>query len=176
MRNIWPWELAEGKCRTSSKAKAVVPKLHFFTPRDLYLHCVVSAALQLTWISFHSWSSAVFCQDGGGTQGWSITLRCRSWAQTCRGLQVCFPPSPGLPAAGSPLAMWGRNACAASWGFVLHPPLISWMNLTVSWYLHANAEKTQRVRLRFAAESLGFARMPDPETLQRASRGWRHKG
>jgi len=47
---------------------------------------------------------------------------------------------------------------------VLHPLLMSWVKLAVSWYLHANTGKTQRLELRFAV-SLGFARMPDSEML-----------
>lgn len=42
--------IAEGNFRTSSRARAVVPKLHFFTPWDLKFRGAVSAALQLTWI------------------------------------------------------------------------------------------------------------------------------
>lgn len=86
----------------------------------------------------------------------------------CPPLQGLLPPAFSRPCqAGMP----AQPPCSS----VLHPPFTSCMNLAVSWYLHANAGKTRRVELRFAA-SLGFARMPDSETLRRAERGRRHKG
>lgn len=105
VRNIWPWELIEGNFRTSSRPKAVVPKLYLFTPRDLELCGVVSSALQLTWIHFTHEAQLCFVRtvvEPRGCWCWFMALRCRSQVQTCQGVQVCLSPSPGLPAAGSP--------------------------------------------------------------------------
>lgn len=107
--------------------------------------CFCCSPTRLGFIS-HLKLIRVLSQDGGGTRGLLMLIYSSEvqepGADLPGGSGLPFP-SPGLPAAGSPWGMWGRNACTASWGSLLHPPLMSWMNLTVSWYLHANAEKTR---------------------------------